>query len=210
SEIHYGAFSHEWWITIEKDSNNQATMLFPIRIDMKILVELNSHEFFINILEPNIEDSPIYSEIYTSSSAAITSLYQQLFGTKTKFSGPLVMGFDQLDIVKQLIEDINFQPFEFYLENKIKTIINGTTPTDTWLKIDRKSEFDANELFGISNLHVRKLISKLRMASCASDEWNNEILLEQIFRYHLKKRTKSDINWIEFIYNWKNQVKSLN
>ncbi|CAG8798734.1 15937_t:CDS:1, partial [Racocetra persica] len=47
-------------------------------------------------------------EIYTSSSAAITSLYQQLFGTKTKFFGPLVMGFDQLDIVKQLIEDINF------------------------------------------------------------------------------------------------------
>ncbi|CAG8789177.1 692_t:CDS:1, partial [Gigaspora margarita] len=57
-EIHYGAFSREWWITIEKNLNNQTTMLFPIRIGMKTLVELNSHEFFINILEPNIEDSP--------------------------------------------------------------------------------------------------------------------------------------------------------
>ncbi|CAG8596326.1 24078_t:CDS:2, partial [Gigaspora rosea] len=44
-----------------------------------------------------------------------------------------------------------------YEENKIKTIINRTIPTDSWLKIDRKPEFDANELFGISNSHVRKL-----------------------------------------------------
>ncbi|CAG8833257.1 32167_t:CDS:1, partial [Gigaspora margarita] len=115
-------------------SNNQATMLCPIRIDMKMLVELNGHEFFINVLEPNIEDSPsstyqascglAYSEIYMSSSTAITSLYQQLFGTKTKFSGLLVMGFNQSDIVKQLLEDINFQLFEFYLD-QLQIVVFG-------------------------------------------------------------------------------------
>ncbi|CAG8748283.1 6701_t:CDS:1, partial [Gigaspora rosea] len=175
-------------------------------------VELNGHEFFINVLEPNIGDSssPTYqascglafSEIYMSSSTAITLLYQQLFGTKTKFSRPLAMGFNQSDIVKQLLKDINFQPFEFYLdqlrivvfeigvsknqdwnyvgtgyqsslvnnigkkrfiyvqsfisnkcnitiyeENKIKLIVNGTTPTDIWSKIDYKPKFDANDLF---------------------------------------------------------------
>ncbi|CAG8857126.1 46474_t:CDS:2, partial [Gigaspora margarita] len=104
--IHYGVFSRDWWTTIEKDSNNQATMLCPIRIGMKMLVELNGHEFFINVLEPNIEDS------------------RQLFGTKTKFSGPLVMGFNQSDIVKQLLEDINFQPFEFYLD-QLRIVVFG-------------------------------------------------------------------------------------
>ncbi|CAG8498811.1 3737_t:CDS:2 [Dentiscutata heterogama] len=164
-------------------------MLCPIRIGMKTLVEHNRHEFFINVLEPNIEDSPsptyqascslVYSEIYMSSSTAITSLYQQLFGTKTKFSGPLVMGFNQSDIVKQLLEDITFQPFEkkyflyvqsfiankcnvtIYEESKIKTIVNGITPTDVWSKIDHKPKFDADELFGTNNSYVQKLINDL-------------------------------------------------
>ncbi|RIB06040.1 hypothetical protein C2G38_2218079 [Gigaspora rosea] len=200
-EIHYGAFSREWWITIEKDSNNQATMLFPIRIGMKTLVELNGHEFFIKVLEPNIEDSPssryqascglVYSEIYTSSSAAITSLYQQLFvvfgigisknqdwnyaGTSYQSSFVNNIGKRRLLYVQSFIASkCNITIYE---ENKFKTIINGTTPTDSWLKIDQ--------------------------------EWNNEILLEQIFRYHLKKRTKSNINWIEFIHNWKNQESKI-
>ncbi|RIB18945.1 hypothetical protein C2G38_2183213 [Gigaspora rosea] len=80
------------WITIEKDSNNQATMLCLIKIGIKILVELNGHEFFINILEPNIEDflRPIYQ-------APCSLAYR----------------FSQSDIVKQLLEDINFNLLSF-------------------------------------------------------------------------------------------------
>ncbi|CAG8543881.1 10883_t:CDS:2 [Gigaspora margarita] len=97
------------------------------------------------------------------------------------------MEFNQSNIVKQLLEDINFQPFEFYLdqlqivvfgiekkhflyvqsfisskcnitiyeENKIKMIVNRTTPTDVWSKIDYKSKFDANDLFG-TTIHMYK------------------------------------------------------
>ncbi|CAG8696010.1 6610_t:CDS:2, partial [Gigaspora rosea] len=32
-------------------------------------------------------------------------------------------------------------------QNQIKTIVNGTTPTDIWSKIDHKPKFDANDLF---------------------------------------------------------------
>ncbi|GBC31533.2 hypothetical protein GLOIN_2v1886254 [Rhizophagus irregularis DAOM 181602=DAOM 197198] len=33
-------------------------------------------------------------------------------------------------------------------------------------------------------------------------EWNNLHLLQQIFEYHLKKRTKSDVNWMGSILNF--------
>ena len=42
--------------------------------------------------------------------------YKHYFGTKMKFSGPLVMGFDQAAIIEQLLEDIQFWSFEFFVE----------------------------------------------------------------------------------------------
>ncbi|PKY38364.1 hypothetical protein RhiirA4_510181 [Rhizophagus irregularis] len=53
------------------------------------------------------------------------------------------------------------------------------------------------------------LISELQIPSCTLEEWNNLPLLQQIFEYHLKKRTKSDVNWMGFIENWKNQQSKI-
>ena len=104
SEIHYGPFSREWWIASEENINNEVMLLVPIRLGMTTLTKLNGHEFIITVLEPDIKISTdprylatcssVIGKIYTSFSAAITSLYRTIFGTKTKFSGPLVMGFD--------------------------------------------------------------------------------------------------------------------
>jgi len=90
-------------------------------------------------------------------------------------------------------------------ENELRTTICGKNPTDVWSKIDHKPEFNANELFGIDNEYTQALISQLQIPSCTSEEWDDVFLLQRIFEYHLKKRTKSDINWIGFIENWKNQ-----
>ncbi|RGB31442.1 hypothetical protein C1646_764090 [Rhizophagus diaphanus] len=62
-----------------------------------------------------INNELINSNICTNSSFAITSLYKRLFGTKTKFSGLLVMGFNQEIIIEQLLKDVQFQPFEFFM-----------------------------------------------------------------------------------------------
>ncbi|CAG8829691.1 16856_t:CDS:1, partial [Gigaspora rosea] len=148
-EIHYGPFSREWWTAIGKDPDHQTTILLPIRIGMKTLVELNGYEFFISVLEPDMEYSLspryqascglAYSEIHLTSSAAITSLHQHLFNTKTKFSGPFVIGFDQLDIVEQLLEDINFQPFEFYLDQlRIVVFGIGLSKNQDWNYVGNK------------------------------------------------------------------------
>ena len=278
-EIHYGPFSREWWIATESNINNQATLLVPIRLGMQTLTKLNDYDFIITVLEPDMKISPgpryqascyfinnelVNGDICISSSVAITSLYKRLFGTKTKFSGPLVMGFDQEIIVKQLLENIQFRPFEFYVErlrivvfgiglstnqewnyagagyqssfvdninkkqflyvqnftdkkctltvyedNELRTIICGKTPADVWSQIDCKPELDANKLFGIDNEYTQALINQLQIPSCTLEEWNNSSLLQQIFEYHLKKRTKSDVNWMGFIENWKNQQSNI-
>ncbi|CAG8653494.1 16857_t:CDS:2 [Funneliformis mosseae] len=69
---------------------------------MQTLTRLNSYDFIITVLGPDLEISPdpryqancyfvnnelINEDICISSSVAITSLYKHLFGTKTKFSG---------------------------------------------------------------------------------------------------------------------------
>ncbi|POG57757.1 hypothetical protein GLOIN_2v1791345 [Rhizophagus irregularis DAOM 181602=DAOM 197198] len=258
-EIHYGHFSREWWIATENNINDQATRLVPIRLGMQTLTKLNSYEFIIVVLGADIEITPgpryqancyfinnelINGDICTNSSFAITSLYKRLFGTKTKFSGPLVMGFDQEIIVEKLLKDVKFQPFEFFV-GRLQIVVFGigisnsqewnyagegyqssfidnvnkklflyvqtftAKKSDVWSQVDYKPKFDANKLFGVDNEYTQTLISKLQIPSCTPEEWNNLPLLQQIFEYHLKKRTISDVNWMGFIENWKNQQSEI-
>jgi hypothetical protein len=64
-------------------------------------------------------------------------------------------------------------------------------------------------LFDINNLHVQKLISKLRATLCILEEWNNKAILQQVFQYNLKKQIRLDINWIEFIQNWRDKESEI-
>ncbi|CAG8702028.1 17504_t:CDS:1, partial [Funneliformis caledonium] len=58
SEIHYGPFSYTWWITSERNINNQIKLLVPINLGMKTLTKLNGCNFIITVLKPDIETSP--------------------------------------------------------------------------------------------------------------------------------------------------------
>jgi hypothetical protein len=57
-KLHYGPFSHEWWITIERNTNDQIKQLVPINLVMKTLTKLNGRDFIITVLEPSIGTSP--------------------------------------------------------------------------------------------------------------------------------------------------------
>ncbi len=54
------------------------------------------------------------SPICDTPSGAINFLYQTLFSSKTRFSGPLICGYDNMEINKQILEDIHFQPYMNY------------------------------------------------------------------------------------------------
>ncbi|CAI2195604.1 9640_t:CDS:2, partial [Funneliformis geosporum] len=113
SEIYYKSFSYAWWIVSERNINDQIKLLVPINLSMETLTKLKGRDFIITVLEPDIRTLPSlrYQAIY-------------LFGIKTKFSGPLVMEFDQQVIVEELLKNIQFQPFEISIE-RFQIIVFG-------------------------------------------------------------------------------------
>ena len=116
--LHYGPFSRDWW---ETRCITNSPGLYPIRINMKTLVILQSTHFFITVIQGHTgflqqlgyicEAGDSKSTIFDNPSAAVTTLYQQLFKNGTRFSGSLIMGHDKIEIGEQLLKDVNFRPF---------------------------------------------------------------------------------------------------
>src|ERR1051325_741863 len=114
-ELHFGPFSLEWWIVC----NQEMEFLVPICLHMKVVVLLNEHDFILTVVKGSKEhpERPGYictcESFYTtepsnSSTNAISTVYQQLFRTKTKFSGPMIMGFDKPAFVKNYWKEFYF------------------------------------------------------------------------------------------------------
>src|SRR5437764_1190650 len=73
-------------------------------------------------------------KIETTATQAISSLYQRIFNTKTKYSGTLVMGLENNDIVNQLLVDVEFQPFSIKVDSYNVVIFSiGTSSQKDWL-----------------------------------------------------------------------------
>lgn len=121
--LHYGPFAGEWWLV-----NNQKTFV-PIRINMRIQVELNKTKLVIRVV--NNDDKPGYvcesdetGEIYLSPSEAINETYKKLFDNRTRYSGLSVMGFDNDIIISELLSDVIFSPFKITLDKLTILVIN--------------------------------------------------------------------------------------
>jgi hypothetical protein len=69
-------------------------------------------------------------KIFSNSSAAITSTYQEIFSNKTKFSGSLIMGHNKPEINQQILVDVTFHPFNCMFSN-IQLLVYGI---DTFTK----------------------------------------------------------------------------
>ena len=100
--LYYGLYLHYWWKT-NKVFDNQDITYFPIRVGQKIQVILNDREFIITIVvsyssNPYLPGYSCQSDtFYTKTpahdpSTAISSIYTSIFNTKTRYSGPLIIG----------------------------------------------------------------------------------------------------------------------
>src|SRR4051794_28935401 len=108
---------------------------------------LNGHNFILTVVKSNKEHSewPEYictcesfytTELSNSSTNAISTVYQQLFRTKTKFSGPMIMGFGKPTICEKLLEGVLFRSYfinlelirVLYLKLQGLKMINGDMP----------------------------------------------------------------------------------
>ncbi|CAB4472706.1 unnamed protein product [Rhizophagus irregularis] len=126
-ELHYGPYLRDWWIfSKEKTQEKQTYYPIPLRLGLEIIIQLNNNPFIIRIVR-NVHSSlqPGYicegkgqsSGINTSASAAITSVYQSVFGSKMKYAGLSYLGIDQPETAQKLLEGVIFRPFVVEVEN---------------------------------------------------------------------------------------------
>ncbi|CAG8712835.1 6177_t:CDS:2 [Gigaspora margarita] len=90
SSLHYGPFSHNWWTACNES-------LIPICLHMRTMTLLNGYNFFLTVVKGNNEHSEqlgylcncnsfYTTEPSSSSTNAISTVYQQIFHNKTRFS----------------------------------------------------------------------------------------------------------------------------
>jgi len=119
-ELHYSVFARSWWENISLELENKPTVLtVPYRLYMRISCNLNGKDFTITVVQNNKNKykpgflctcESISSEIEPYPSTAVNSCYKKVFGTKTEYSGVAVMGFEDKNIIQQLLEKVEFYP----------------------------------------------------------------------------------------------------
>jgi len=121
-ELHYGPYLRDWWIF----SDENAFYPIPLRLGLEIMLQLNKHPFIIRIvrhvhssLQPGYicEGKGQSSGVVESASKAITSVYQSVFGTQTKYAGLSYLGLEQPETAQRLLEGIIFHSFIIETEN---------------------------------------------------------------------------------------------
>src|ERR1044072_4893908 len=116
--LYHVPFSRYWWeISSILDSNTQ--LRFPIRAGQKTNVCLNGRDFYITVqisssnqmLPEYYCQSDEFWVIETSATKAVSEIYQKIFQNKTQYSGSIVMGWDNKNIMDVLLSNIDFFPF---------------------------------------------------------------------------------------------------
>ncbi|POG60936.1 hypothetical protein GLOIN_2v1708609 [Rhizophagus irregularis DAOM 181602=DAOM 197198] len=142
-DLHYGPYSRLWWQKNSDNKENEISNYFPIRIGQTTKAVLNEMDFYTTILLGNSENSfapgfictsgVFSSSVESSSSAAVSNLYASIFQKRTRFSGPLVIGWNDKDIISQLSQNISFFPFSFLLGKYLIFVYSiGTSLREDW------------------------------------------------------------------------------
>ena len=130
--LHYGSFAVNWWIfNNRKMPDGEKQTCVPIRLNMRVQLELHETKFIIRIVNGNNNTRPGYicesdttGKVYLSASEAINETYKKLFNTKTRYSGPSLIGFDNEAITAELLSGIQFHPFKITIDKLSVLIID--------------------------------------------------------------------------------------
>ncbi|RHZ51176.1 hypothetical protein Glove_482g7 [Diversispora epigaea] len=78
---------------------------------------------------------------------------------------------------------------EIYQESVLKKQFIGKTPNKVWQQTGQLQKFTGIQLFGLDNPITKNLIQQHKIPKCTLNDWNNEDILQQLFNYHVKRRT---------------------
>jgi hypothetical protein len=268
SDLHFGPFLRSWWhVRTLQENGTKIEQYYPFRVGMKTRIELKNRPFTIRVVQGNNQNKLLpgflceslldsNEEIENDPTSAISILYKRLFQTETRFSGTLVMGMDDNNILDEIVSDLSFRPFSInvqqkinvtihsmgepakqgagcgftssfihtkskeralffqtinengcsvyiYKENQLSEEFHGSDPNNVWEKIGILNEWLGVTIFGLDDSNVKERLEQSKKLMCFHNEWDNYSKMEQIYRYHLQKRTCSQVNWYLLFQKWK-------
>jgi hypothetical protein len=271
-ELHYGPFLRDWWYFSDTESENNIYPI-PLRLGFQVALKLNQKYFTIkivrNLQNPNIpgficEGEGVNSGVLSSSSNAINTAYQQVFGqSKTKYPGATLLGFHNSYIIQQILSGVSFRPFIVYSCNikifiasisdknngegfassfiykykqkqsviwqkivkglfvisifqdgKIIKEFQDSSASLVWKQTQLLQNYDGNDLFGINHSlvqsKIQELYKKVFSETCTLDDWNNEEIIQHMFKLYLKKHVPGNEElWYRVINRWYNQKSTI-
>ncbi|POG72949.1 hypothetical protein GLOIN_2v1840190, partial [Rhizophagus irregularis DAOM 181602=DAOM 197198] len=268
--LHFGPFCHNWWFARPINKNPTHTPLLPIRLGMKTHTVLKKCDFIITVVKdtqhPNSPGFLCFSEEYRSGvcSSPTDTCYEKVFHSNAKFPGPQVMGFDNSNIIQQLLDDIIFRPYmislvklnvivlgmgkskkpewnyagegyksvfqshyngiksafiqeiedeecvvQIYTNDTLIKTYNAIDPNEVWLCIGRLSNYSGKKIFGLENPYTQICIQQAQIPSCTVLDWTLEGVLENLYKYHLKRRISCEIKWHDLFNKWLNQKSDI-
>src|SRR5688572_29327245 len=140
--LHYGPFSRYWW-EVPSISDSNTYPRFPIRVGQKTKTCLNGREFYMTIqtsssgsmLPEYCCQSDDIFVIETNATKAISKTYQKIFQSKTRYSGHIVIGWNNKKIIDILSTTIDFCPFSCQLgDHEIFIYGLGSSTCSEWNK----------------------------------------------------------------------------
>ncbi|CAG8742718.1 12073_t:CDS:1, partial [Dentiscutata heterogama] len=128
-ELHYGPYLCYWW---ELYTNIDDPFYFFIRLGFKIKVNLNNQFFYLTIQRGNEAnffpeyccESGGYHTISSNLTNAISTIYKHVFDNQIRYSGSVILGWNQKEIVQQLISDVLLFPVSCMV-GKYKLFVYG-------------------------------------------------------------------------------------
>ncbi|CAJ0749674.1 18008_t:CDS:2 [Entrophospora sp. SA101] len=136
--------------------------------------------------------------------AAITNTYQELFSSKSKFSGPLIMGHNKSKINEQILADITFYPFNCMFSN-IKLFVYGI---GAFTK-DHLDNTEINEKNSSVKMYQNYNLVFTYIGNSPNNVWEKEWIIEEkmkpLWEYHLRRFTP----WNEFFTKWYHEMKTI-
>ncbi|CAB4376147.1 unnamed protein product [Rhizophagus irregularis] len=213
--------------------NKKKQMCIPLRLNMRVQLELNKTKFIVRIVSAEDNMKP----------------------------GPSVLEFDNENITKELLSDVLFCPFKITVDKLSILIINlgnsngdmsgyqssfiykyqdkqslfiqkverkycyievfqnkekvayyhDASPTDVWKKTGILKNYNGSILFGIEHpVTINVLKNYVESPICSVNEWGDIEVMSQAFEKHLKRKISVvGLNWHKFFIEWKEQESNI-
>jgi hypothetical protein len=85
--------------------------------------------------------------------------------------------------------------------NKMDSFVEDT-PTAVWQHIGMLSKYTGDQLFGLTDSNIQKILSNNKTLMCVPSDWINLEIMEKLYNHYLKKKTISSIDWYDFFLTW--------